>query len=316
MAISAEFLKKLKEAKNKTARFGSKAYKLKEGKTKIRLVKPAGSDEFYHMLGVHWIKDSLNGKPQAVVGNSMICFDTPSKVEAAIEAASKVAADDDTVKLIAEWKARTTVLVTGIVREGADASSDVQVIELPQGCFSDMTTVIEEYALSGVDAFDAKDGVDFVIERRGSGLQTKYTVMAAPKSTPISAPASIPNLREYIEREFFRGDEPKALKVIETVTGISASSLALAGPSTTAARLAGSTVEGAVDLDADVGKAAEAKDPPWEEPAKPAAAAKVAEAPKTEAAKPAEAPATTAPASDATVSGMSEDDIDAMLAGL
>lgn len=240
MALSPAMMALVKGAKNRYTRNTSKFVKLKEGKTRVRLI--ATEEKFWQDLGVHWIKTEMNGKPVAVVGCHDLVKDEPCPICAAIDKAMKAATDDETVKLVKEWTTRKSVLVKAIIRDGADASPDPQILELTPSTFGTIVSMIEEYG-SEVDPLSPTEGMDFVITRSGKGLDTRYEPMPALKSQPLTkdqlAKAKEINLLEAIEKEFFRGDENKALNAIGQATGIS---LAIAPPKRAAGLLTGTVV--------------------------------------------------------------------------
>jgi hypothetical protein len=231
----------VKGAKNRYSRSNSKFVKLKEGKTRIRII--ATEEKFWQDLGVHWIKTEIGGKPVAVVGCHDLVKDEPCPICAAIEKAMKAATDDETVNLVKEWKTKKSVLVKAIIRDGADASPDPQILELTPSTFGTIVSMIEEYGTE-VDPLSPTEGIDFVITRSGKGLDTRYEPIPALKSTPLTkdqiAKAKEINLLEAVEKEYFRGEENKALNAIGQATGIT---LAIAPPARAAGLLTSTVAE-------------------------------------------------------------------------
>lgn len=343
MAIDPSLLAKLKTSKNKFSR-GGNSVKLKEGKTILRFLQK-GSEQFWREIGVHWIKTEKDGKPVAVSGCHSEVHGTACAICDAIEAAKKGATDEE-MAIIKEWRAKATVLVVALIRSGADASTEPQIVELTGTTWGKVSGTIEEYLSQEIDMLSPTEGVDFVIERVGKGLNTEYNVMVAPKSKPVPADVyeRMPDLDEYIQRELFKGDEPKALRAIGNFSGISVSTTAaLTGPATTARRLASSVVDDAIVEDApttapdpelaeiaeevtipeDEGESEEDRELREMEERMAALRAKKDAAAKKEAAlaaakpapvKPKPAAAKSAPADDPFTA--SNDDIDAMLASL
>lgn len=281
MATLAETMALLKGAKNKYSRGIGKTIKLKEGKTKIRILR--GEAKFWRDLGVHWIKPDEKAKPVAVIGCHDHTYDQPCPVCTAIDKAKKSATDDDTLKLYDSWKARREVLLNALVLDGPDASPDPQVLSLTPTTFGNLISLIETYADADQDALDLANGIDFIFERRGKGFDTEYQVMAAPISKPVakSVLTKLVNLDEFIEKEFFRGDETKGLNAIASISGIA---LALPAPSRSAGLLTGkpaldTEVEEAVVAEIEAAApAAPAPKAPVEKAAAPKAATKTADA--------------------------------------
>lgn len=324
MALDPALLALVKNAKNKYSR-SSRSVKLKEGKTTLRLVGRPNT-KFWAELGVHWIKTEKNGKPVAVVG----CYDEvkqqPCAVCTAIDRAAKASSDDESLAIIKDWKMKKTVLVNALVRSGSDASEDPIVVELAPTAFGQMLSTIEEYQAADVDILDLVNGVDFVVERLGKSLDTEYRVMTAPKSKPVhpSVLEKLVDLDAYIEKEFFRGDERKALTAIANMTGISVDGPALAAPVRPGLLTGPSSAVEDAAIEESVVEELEAAPPTASEaaPVAPAPVAAVTPKPKpvkptTSAAPPATALAAVAAAEPDTFgAALPKDEVDAMLAEL
>ncbi|MCP1540009.1 hypothetical protein [Methylorubrum extorquens] len=250
MALSPAMMALVKNARNRYTRGNSKFVKIKEGRTRVRIISTEADGKFWQDLGVHWIKTELGGKPVAVVGCSDLVKDEPCPICTAIEKAMKAAVDDDQVKLVKEWKTKKSVLVKAIIRDGADASPDPQILEITPSTFGSIVSMIEEYG-NETDPLSPTTGIDFVITRSGKGLDTEYGVIPALKSDPLTkdqvAKAKEINLLEAIEKEFFKGEETKALNAIGAASGIT---LAIAPPKR-AAGLLTSTVATEDDIPED-----------------------------------------------------------------
>jgi len=223
MALPAHLLAAIKGAKAKHGRSNNKIVKLKEGRTKVRILAP--DDIFWQDLGIHWIKEELNGKPVAVVGCHDHTYDQPCPVCTAVDKALKSTKDDDTLKLYKEWGARKEIIVNAMLRSGPDASeTDPVVLSLTPTTFTAILSIIEEYADEVGNILDPETGLDLIVERTGKGLDTKYSVMPAPKSVavPKGVMDKCVDLKELVEKEFF-GREAKALNAIAAVSGVTPS---------------------------------------------------------------------------------------------
>jgi len=250
--MSPALLALVKGAKNKYGRSEGKAIKPKEGKTTIRIlpfqVEGGEPGQFWFETGVHWIKTETNGKPVAVTGCHAVVYSTPCPVCAAIEAAKPSAVSDEDVKLIKDWNAKKGVLIQVLLRSGSDASEDnVQIMELTPTTFAQVMSIMEEYA-EQQDITDIQTGMNLVIERSGKGLDTKYQVMTTPSSKPVPKATmdKCIDLKAFVEKEFFRGEDVKALTAISNMTGISLTGITAPRTSalltSSAARVAGSEV--------------------------------------------------------------------------
>jgi hypothetical protein len=308
MALDPKLMESIRQTKNKYST-GTKTVKLKEGKTCVRFLGTLGQ-KFWRDLGVHWIKTELNGKPAAVTGCHDITYDQPCPVCAAIERAGKSAVDDDTVKIMKEWKAKPVIIVPALIRSGPDKSPVPQILELTKTTWGKIMSMVETFAESDINSFDLTNGVDFVIERTGKGFDTEYTPMTMPKSLPVDPKImeQVPDLDAYIKKEFFdKGDEPKALRAIGSMSGIEMAG----GPALTAGpKMAALTGPGVHVADAEIEAAVAAIET---SPAASAPATTVT-APAAPAATPAVAAPAIAPAAPAEFgAAIADDEIEKML---
>lgn len=212
----------MKNARNKYAR-STGAYKLPKGKTTIRILQRDPNAVFWRDSGQHWIKTEKNGKPVAVTGCKHAIYGKPCEICTAIDAAMKSASDDESLAIMKEWNVKKGVLVEALIRSGADASEEPQVLELTPTTFSTILGIADEFNEEYGNIFDLDTGMDLVIDKTGAGLDTKYAVYGAPKSKPVPAAArkNVIDLEEWIQKEYFKGDEPKALNAIVSMSGIS-----------------------------------------------------------------------------------------------
>jgi len=328
-------------ASNKYSSSGANAVKPKEGRNTYRILWAEsapwiGEDgQFWADVGVHWIKADDNGKPIAVVGDCDICFQQPSVINAAIEAAISSAYDEETKKLYEGWKARKSVLLNVLERTGGATPEDSVVLELTPTTYGKVMSVVELYLQAGQNILDSNEGVDIIITRTGKGLQTNYDVAVAPGvSKPVLAATiqNATNLRTHIEKNFFRGEEQKALNAIAQIAGVAVPRLGSSTSATTptAALTAPSVaVEDAVIEEAPAPKpvvkkpvaVAEVVDPIVDAAAEKRAAilarqAKAAAEAEAELAALEEAEAAPAEAAEDILSSLPSDEQDAILAEL
>ena len=247
MTLSPLFAKMLRDNKGKYSRSTNRTVKPKEGKTKYRLLAASPDDKFWRDLGVHWIKTEPGGKPVAAIGCNDAVYDESCAICTAIEKSIQSALDDDTRKFYREWKARHTVIVNALVRSGSDASDEPVILELTKNTFGSVLGIMEEYG----NIADLKDGIDIVIERKGKGLDTEYLVMPAAKSEPVPSgmKEKLYDLDEFVKREFFKGEEAKALRAIGSVAGVTVALPTTSGSARTTSLLSTSVPVDDMDLE-------------------------------------------------------------------
>lgn len=261
MALSPALRKSVSEAKNKYGRSDGKRIRPKEGRNVYRILAPTKttapwvgeSGKFWADLGTHWIKAEKNGKPLAVVGSRDVCYQEPCPVGTAIDLAiSKYAHDEQTKGIFEEWKVSKNVLFNAIDRSSDAEAQEIEILEVRPTVAQQIFDLMEQYDDEGMDITDLSAGVDIVVTRSGKGLNTEYTVNVKPGvSKPVAKDAlsKCHDLHEHIAKEFFRGDETKALNAIGQIAGIPQAQLvAIAGGAAsgnTAALMAAGSTAGA-----------------------------------------------------------------------
>lgn len=300
MAVSKSLMDLVKSSKNKYSTGNSKTFKFPEGKTKVRLLTANEGEKFWRDLGVHWIKPDLNAKPVAVTGCQGITHDEECPICTAIATASASAPDDESKKIIDSWKARGQVLVNALIRVKGKAD-ELQILDMTAATFGKFMDVMEEYLEEGIQVMSLSEGIDFVVERKGKGLDTEYLVMPAAKSSPVDPEIleKLNDLDAFIEKNYFRtGDDVKALASITSITGVSTAAIS----SATKGKALLTSEESSVD-DAEV---SDDEDDDME----------TAEAPKSTKKKPAPKPKAKAKAEVVEADELDEDDLDSVLSEL
>lgn len=301
MALSPELRKLVSGASNKYSRSSGTRIKPKEGVNRYRILVPdrknapwiPANGQFWADLGVHWIKAGENEKPIVVLGCESTVYQRPSRIAPLIDQAINSAIDEESKKLFQSWKAKLSVLVNVLDRsKGSPNPDEPQILELTPTTWGAVMGMIQQYDDEGEDILDAESGMDIIITRTGKGLNTQYSVNVAPgKSQPVPAAAlkGCHDLLSHIEKEFFRGEEDKAIAAIGQIAGINVPRIG--GPSrgtpTAALTSAASQVEDAEvteDEDLSVVEELEEEEAPankkkaeTKSEAKPAAAPKPAE---------------------------------------
>lgn len=260
MALSPALQKLVSQAANKYSRSSGTRIKPKEGVNRYRILLPDPNGQFWADLGVHWIKTELSdgAKPLAVVGCADVCFQTPCAIDTAIDQAIGSAIDEESKKLYESWRARKSVLLNVLDRSKGSANPDeVQILEITPTTFGAIMGIVQQYAEEGEDVLDAQSGMDISITRTGKGLNTEYAVNVAPgKSSPVTKAhlQACHDLAQHIQKEFFKGDEQKALNVISQTAQINVPRLASRTPTAALTSKAAAVAEEAAadDITADL----------------------------------------------------------------
>lgn len=248
MALNPKLMSLVSKSKAKYTSNNGNTVKPKDGRNQYRILAPVAdwvppTGQFWSDLGVHWIKADENGKPLVVLGDCETVYDQPSKIVTAIRAAMEVAPDEDTKKLYKSWLPKKSVLVNAIQRDLGTGADTMVVLELTATTWNKFLELFELHGQAGQDITDPNEGVDIVVTRSGAGLNTEYSIAAAPgmskKVTPDQLQAAT-DLPKFIEQNYFRGEEQKALNAISQIAGIAVPALGGPGTSTPTAALTSS----------------------------------------------------------------------------
>lgn len=215
-----DILKKRRQELNQKNR--PKAEALKDGKNRYRLLpgwRKNGDPTFDHSFGQHFIKDQA-GQVQAVYVCVSHTFGQTCPICESIRAGFRASPDSQMEELLKEAGASKRVLVNMLHRDGKEPNKPA-VYALPASVYEDMFKIIEQYWQDGINALDLDEGVDFIIERTGAGVGTRYSVMPAPKSTavPKSVTEALVDLDEYVKQESEQ-ELQKALTAMSTIRGV------------------------------------------------------------------------------------------------
>jgi len=278
--------------------------KPKSGKNRIRILpswRGESDPTFSHSFGQHFVKGA-DGKTAAVYVCMDKTYDKPCPVCQAIGEGIMRSADDVTKKILDDSKSSGSILVNALVLDGDQPNTPV-VYALTPTVFKSVLSIIMEYAAEGINILDPENGVDLIINREGSGrFDTKYTVQAAPKSKPVnrSVLSQLHDLDAYVDQANSQ-QEAKALTAVTGIAGgLPAPSTAGALPGASAPAQAPAQAAPTVDLN-DVQMADDGL-------------GEVLEGSATQAVTPETAPA--AEPAPASAGGMSDDELDDLLADL
>lgn len=136
---------------------------------------------FWHDFAMHYVRSEANGKPTAYICLEKT-FGAECPVCAAIGRGISASHDDETIGLLKEANATQKYLLNVLHLTGPKRD-EVQVMEVGQKIFDQILEFVSEYG----DITDLKEGMDIIITREGSGLNTTYTVMPNIKSQPVDA---------------------------------------------------------------------------------------------------------------------------------
>jgi hypothetical protein len=252
MATLAERMK-AKRAEVNASRGGfQNAVRLPNGKHIVRILpnweNPNDLEaDISHDFGEYWIKDPVTDKAIMSLVDSEITFNKPSPLGEALNEAIARAPNDSVRDKLKGMRPRRQVLFNALVRNGEDPEKPI-VLSLNWNQAEEIFAMFEDYG----NIHDPEKGIDIVIERTGTGFDTKYSVRPLPESKSEPVPAKV--MKELNDLSGFVNQitelkEQKALTAIGKVAttlgiGLSVSGALPAAEPAAPAPSTSSTVEG------------------------------------------------------------------------
>lgn len=186
---------------------GVRTVKPKVGKTRVRILpswRGKNDEPFWHDFGQHYIKDS-NDKVVAVYVCVEKTYGKSCSICEMIREGIDVAKTDEQKGLLASARANGRVLVNALMLE-TDPSTPV-ILELTPTTYDKVIDII----LQGTDedpnfnnVTDVDNGIDLIITRSGTGINTEYSVQPAlkgSKEVPKSILEDLINLDQFVAQE-------------------------------------------------------------------------------------------------------------------
>ena len=174
---------------------------------------------YFHEFGQHFIKNAA-GEIQAVYPCLDATYGRACPICEGVSMGIRMAADDDVVKQLEEAACgvkKQTYLLNVLALGSADPKTP-QILEVKKSAFGQIVAIVEEWA-EGV--FDESNPQIIILNRDGTGLNTKYTVQVSSKRSPMPADAltKLVNLDEYVLQEN-EENQRRALNAINNVAGL------------------------------------------------------------------------------------------------
>lgn len=193
------------------------------GKSTWRILpswRSVGDSNFSHPFAQHFIKDR-NGDIKAVFVCDAKTHGKECGVCDTINTAVRSTKDDKILALVNELKSGRSELVNALRMDGTDADPKKPVLlQLPvQSVFDPFLSLWVERMADSINILDLAAGRNIIIEREGSGLNTKYTVKDAAKESAIDSSVmdKLINIDEWIENETRRG-LTKSTSIVDNMT--------------------------------------------------------------------------------------------------
>lgn len=249
MSALMELLKNKKAALAANRR--AKTVKPEDGRSRWRVLpswRPAGAEnaeQFWHDFGAHYIKDQT-GELKAVYICTDKTFGKPCSICSTVKHAVDSTPDEEMKKLLKQAASSARILMNAVQIDGKNPG-EVGILEVGPTLFEAMMNIILEW---GVEVLDPQSGKDFVIERSGKGINTKYSVQIGAKSEPLSPDVmkKLHDLDAYVAQES-EEMQARALANFRQVAGLLTAPSASSAPAKPA--LASMSIDDVAD-DADL----------------------------------------------------------------
>jgi hypothetical protein len=175
---------------------------------------------YFHAWGIHFVKDAT-GTLQAIAPCANAIFGHSCKVCDAINQAKRYVSpsDEASLKALKESESKRDYIMNVIaLDEGKDKLKEVQILQVGRTIFEGLTDLIENW---GEQIFNPEKAMVIQINRNGSGLNTKYTVMNTPQSAPIPLAmlVAMHDLDKFVAT-ISDEDIAKAISAINGIAGI------------------------------------------------------------------------------------------------
>lgn len=196
--------------------------KLQSERNLVRFMLAPGAEEAEQVWGQHFVKDTA-GNLKAIYICTATMFDEPCPVCEAISAGAAATGNEELLEAYKEARASRRILVNALYLKGGkhdNPESTPVVLELPCKVWDMVMTTALEYAKEDMDIFSAGEGINFIIEKSGSGKATTYKVTPAPKSTKID-PELVNKCKDLAEfaRQESSADRDKAVTSVRVIGG-------------------------------------------------------------------------------------------------
>jgi len=177
---SQSALERVKAKLDKTTAGRNKYFKPKQGTTTIRILPPIGDmeDFFWQNLGTHHIPDT---RKVFVCPNFTLDDDDPCPIcEYVAELYSS--GDKASEKLAGEIRVRRKYAMNIIVR--GQENRGVQIYTPGITVFAAISALVHDGDYGEI--YDEYEGFDLKLTRKGSGIETEYTIVPRPRESALS----------------------------------------------------------------------------------------------------------------------------------
>lgn len=195
--------------------------------------------------GQHFIKDTA-GAIKAVYICTQTMFGEDCDICNHIAAGAAMTSDEEVLKALKDARSSRRILVNAMYLKGGkhdNPEKNPVVLDLPPTVFDSILATYQAYIEEGINVFSLDEGLNFIVEKTGSGMGTEYKVTPAPKSTKIDkvVMTQAKDLATWARQES-EAEKAKAVTSVRVISGNMSAAPAtaprLAGPGKAESRLA------------------------------------------------------------------------------
>lgn len=220
--LLAEVRRKRREVESKSG--FKKVRRLLPGKTTLRVLpswNPDNPMQIDQSWGQHFIKSGKDLKAihictRNTFGESCPICDQMANISA-------TSTDPQVLDMVKEAKPSNRTLVNAFIINSPDGnnSTEAEILELPPSVFAAILSRFESGLEEGINIMDPDDGNNLIIEKSGTGLDTKYDVTTSMKSSPLpeGVADNVANLENWAHQEH-DAQLQKALSEMKAISGV------------------------------------------------------------------------------------------------
>lgn len=250
----------------------AKTLKPNPGRNRYRILPSwrGAEQQFWMDWGQHFVKGA-SGQVKAVYICTDKTFSTPCPVCDAIAHGILSSTDDVTKKRLEETKSTARVLLNVLHLDGSTPGT-VQILEIAPTVFNGNKGVggIISLFQDWPNLLDIAGGAEVIIEKSGTGKETRYGVSAVPgKAVDAAVLKQLHDLDKFVQQENEQ-NKMRALTSVSAISGLlpppsygatpATPNPGMFAPATPAAAATAFTTDDFVDLDADQAAALDALD--------------------------------------------------------
>lgn len=178
--------------------------------------------QFSQEWGQHFIKDAA-GNLKAVYICTQTCFEEGCPVCEALAQGAAMNSDEDILKALKDARSSKRILINTLYLKGGkhdNPETNPVVLDIPPTVWDSILATASAYLAEGINVFDLKEGINFIVEKTGTGMNTEYKVTPAPRASAVKADVmtKVQDLTQWARQES-ETERAKAITSVRTISG-------------------------------------------------------------------------------------------------